>query len=115
MNAKDLERYKKLLVAKRDELLMAVDEAGGVMPRAGSDVGDLLDQARADAEADLRIRLRQSDADIVRAIDDALARIRRGTFGICEACKQPIAKTRLEAVPWAPLCRACGERESPGG
>jgi len=115
MNAGDLERYKKLLLAKREELLMAVDEAGGIVPRAGPGVGDLLDQASADVEADIGIRLRQSDADLVRAIDDALARARRGTFGICEGCKQPISTTRLEAVPWTPLCRACEERERPAG
>jgi RNA polymerase-binding transcription factor DksA len=47
----------------------------------------------------------------VRAVDDALARLRAKTFGICEICKHPIAKARLEAVPWTRSCRECKERE----
>jgi RNA polymerase-binding transcription factor DksA len=41
-----------------------------------------------------------------------LARITRGTFGVCQACKQPISKARLEAVPWTHNCRECKERQS---
>ena len=69
------------------------------------------DQASADAEAELQIRLRQTDGRLFKAIEDALARIRTGTFGVCGACKGPIAKGRLEAVPWTHLCRDCKERE----
>jgi DnaK suppressor protein len=45
----------------------------------------------------------------MRAIEDAVARINRGSFGICEVCKQPISKARLEAVPWTRVCRDCKE------
>jgi len=55
--------------------------------------------------------LHQSDAHLLRAIEDALARISRGGFGVCEVCKRPIVKARLEAVPWTRLCRKCKERE----
>jgi RNA polymerase-binding transcription factor DksA len=30
---------------------------------------------------------------------------------VCEVCKQPISKARLEAVPWTHLCCECKERE----
>ena len=68
-------------------------------------------KANADAEAELQIELRQTDGPLFRAIEEALARIRSGAFGVCEACKQPISKARLEAVPWTHLCRGCKERE----
>jgi DnaK suppressor protein len=70
-------------------------------------MGDLADQANADAEADLHIRLHQSDAHLLRAIEDALARIAQERFGVCEICSSPISKARLEAVPWTRLCRDC--------
>jgi hypothetical protein len=61
--------------------------------------GDLADQANADAEAELHIRLHQGDVRLLRAIEDALARISHDTFGVCEVCKRDISKARLEAVP----------------
>lgn len=111
MNDRDVERYKRLLVAKRDEVLAARDEATALVPPAGESEGDLMDSASADAEAELRIRLRQTDGRLLKAIEDALARIRTGAFGACEDCKHPISKARLEAVPWTRLCRECKERE----
>ena len=111
MNARDLERYKRLLLAKRDDLALARNEAAALVPPSGGSGGDLLDYASADTEAEIQIRTHQSDAHLVRAIEGALARIRRGTFGTCETCQQPISKARLEAVPWTRLCRECKERE----
>jgi DksA/TraR C4-type zinc finger protein len=52
-----------------------------------------------------------TDGRLLRAIEEALIRIRRGTFGVCEACKSPISDARLEAVPWTHLCRECKESE----
>lgn len=45
-------------------------------------------RASADAEAELHIHLHAKDDRFLNAIEDALARIRAGTFGVCEACKQ---------------------------
>jgi DnaK suppressor protein len=45
------------------------------------------------------------------AIEDALARITRDRFGVCETCGSPISKARLEAVPWTRLSRDCKELE----
>jgi len=70
-----------------------------------------MDQASADAEAELQIRLHRTDGRLARAIEEALARIKRDTYGVCVVCKQPISWARLEAVPWTHLCRACKERE----
>jgi RNA polymerase-binding transcription factor len=110
MNAKDLERYKRLLLAKRDELMVEREEGSAPVPASGDMSGDLIDRAVADTEAELQIRLRQADGRVLKAIDAALERMRAGTYGVCESCGQPISKVRLEAVPWARLCRECKER-----
>jgi DnaK suppressor protein len=107
---RDLQRYKGMLQEKRRELSSAQDEAGARVPAAGGLEGDLIDQANADAEAELQIRLHQTDGRLLRAIEEALGRIRQGTFGVCQTCKRPISKARLEAVPWTRLCRECKER-----
>ncbi len=110
-SARDLQRYKRLLLEKHRELSSVQGYAGVRVPAAGDLEGDLIDQANADAEAELQIRLHQTDGRLLRAIEEALGRIRQGTFGVCQTCQRPISKARLEAVPWTRLCRECKERE----
>lgn len=53
--------------------------------------------------------------DRAAALDEALHRIERGSYGMCLSCGKKISSKRLEAVPEAAYCTACqGERESPG-
>src|SRR5467141_1536964 len=111
MDARDLQQYKRLLLTKLEELSAMRGKAESVVPGGGDRRGDVADQANSDTEAELQIRLHQTDGRLLRAIEEALARIRQGTYGVCEVCKQPISKARLEAVPWARHCRECKERE----
>ena len=111
MHPTDLERYNGLLLLKQQELSVARLDTETRVPGASTRGGDLIDEANADAEADLHIRLHQNDSHLLRAIEDALARISHDRFGVCETCGSPISKARLEAVPWTRLCRDCKERE----
>ncbi len=111
MNAKDLNRYKALLLAKRRDLIAARPTTDAPAPASGADKGDVLDHAAAAVEAELQVRLRETDSKLLRAIDEALARIERKEFGVCQACKEPISTVRLDAVPWSRLCRECKEQE----
>lgn len=107
VNQSDMTRFKTLLLAKRHELQAAVGEGESPVPPANDTSGDVVDWARADTEAELEVRRRESDAHLMRAIEDALARISAGRFGTCEVCNRPISKRRLEAVPWTRVCRDC--------
>jgi len=111
MNPSDLRRYERLIVEKQRKLSSSPGEAHSPVLAAGGLEGDLIEQANADEEAELHIRLHQTDGRLLRAIEEALARIRQGTYGVCVVCKQPISEARLEAVPWTHLCRECKERE----
>ena len=111
MNARDLGRYKRMLLEKHQELVSLATEAKAPIPAAGIVQGDLIDQANADSEAELEIRLRRTDGRVQRAIEEALTRLRDGTFGACQQCGQRISKARLEAVPWTRLCRDCKEHQ----
>jgi DnaK suppressor protein len=111
MNGRDLDRYKRMLLKKRDEMSATSAVSDSPIPAAGGHRGDPGDQANADSEAELQIQLHQTDARLLRAIEGALARIKRGIFGICEVCSNPITRARLEAVPWTRHCRDCKERE----
>ena len=111
MHANELQGYKRMLLAKRREL-STTDQRATLVPPADEPEGDLMERANADAEAELQIRLHATGGRLLQAIEDALARIRAGTFGICETCKKPISKARLEAVPWTHLCTKCKEQRS---
>src|SRR5882724_5157647 len=65
-SAKDLQSYKGLLLEKRRELSSVQGDAGTQVPATGGLEGDLIDQANADAEAELQIRLHQTDAPLLR-------------------------------------------------
>ena len=112
MGPADLQRYRKLLLEKRRELSSAHGDPRALVPAAGGWAGDLIDQANADAEAELQIQLHRTDGRLARGIEEALVRIRKRTYGVCEACEHPISKARLDAVPWTRHCRECKERES---
>jgi hypothetical protein len=56
--------------------------------------------ANGEADASMQIRLQQTDGKLLRAIDDALARIRNEEFGICAECS-PLAKHAWKRCPGA--------------
>ena len=110
MNKSDLLRYKNLLLSKRQEVSTGKRLVDSILT-AGERGGDPVDRSSGETDAVTQIRLHQTDGKLLRAIDDALARIRHEEFGLCEECRQPISKARLEVVPWARHCKDCKERQ----
>lgn len=111
MDAKSLGRYKRLLEEKRRELLAGRKAEEPPAPGSGHVKGDLVDQAAVETEAKLQIRLRETESHLLRAIEEALARIEQGAFGTCQVCKNPISSARLDAVPWTRQCLTCKQQE----
>ena len=99
MGPADLQRYRKLLLEERRELSSAQGDPRAPVPRAGGWEGDVMDQANADAEAELQIQLHRTDGRLARAIEEALVRIRKRTYGVCEACGHPIQKPGWTPFP----------------
>ena len=105
--------YREALLRKRGEILAA----GGVKPlqtsmETNTRQGDLADQATGNNEVHIQLRLKQTDAKILQAIDEALGRIEKGTYGVCRDCGEPVAQARLDAIPWTRVCIACKEKQS---
>src|SRR2546427_11542183 len=96
VDARELQRYKQLLLTKLDELSATRAEALAPVMGARGPRGDLIDQAAVQTEVELQIHLYQTDSRLSRPIEDALARINWGTFGVCESCKQA---SDLESAP----------------
>ena len=110
VNASSLDQYKRLLLAKRRELLPSTVGTFLNAGRAEGWPGDPTDRATEESQTTLQAHLRESDTHLLRAIEEGLARIAQGTFGVCDVCERPIAEARLKLVPWTHLCRACKEQ-----
>jgi len=60
----------------------------------------MADSGTDNFDRDFALSLLSSDQDAIYEIDEALKRIQKGTYGICELTHKPIPKARLEAIPW---------------
>src|SRR5947199_7546228 len=90
MKGVHLDRYERLLLAKRQELLAGTLRTLLTAGGAESHGGDPTDRATEEIQTALQVHLSQSDSHLLRAVEEALARIRQGRFGVCDACKRPI-------------------------
>jgi DnaK suppressor protein len=60
----------------------------------------MADSGTDNFDRDFALSLLSSDQDAVYEIEEALKRIERGLYGVCELTGKPIPKARLEAIPW---------------
>ena len=100
---------EKELTSQRDELRMRIDRhhMDVVMDR------ELDDEAAAAVEnisRDMLVATLERERRTLREIESALVRIKKGEYGTCNSCGDPIARARLDALPWARLCIHCAER-----
>ena len=105
--------YRDALVKKREE----IQGTGGIKPlQASMDnntrQGDMADQASGNNEVHIALKLKQTEAKILQAVEEALARLDSGTYGVCRDCGEPIAEARLNAIPWTRVCISCKEKQS---
>ena len=70
---------------------------------------DPTDRATLESERNLTLRIRDRERKLRLKIEEALARIEGGTFGICEVCEEEISESRLTARPVTTLCINCKE------
>ena len=68
------------------------------------------DQAQASERQDMGVAYRERLADRINRLTRALELLTRGTYGVCEVCKDPIGAERLAAIPEVTTCRECQER-----
>jgi RNA polymerase-binding protein DksA len=124
MNKKELEEFKKILLHRRAQLSGEVGKLADEALRQNTQdaTGDLssmpihmADVASDNFEKEMNLDFIQMQSADLRSIDEALARVEQGTFGICESCGKPISKTRLRAVPHARLCIECKREEEGQG
>src|SRR5213594_373896 len=112
MKKMDLNSFRTMLESKRDAIMNSSGKKTHWDEIENTRHGDFIDQATDDNEVHVNIKLRQTDAKLLRAIETAIARIENGNFGICTMCEQEISLARLYAVPWTSVCIACKEKKT---
>ncbi len=120
MKRKDLEKYEKLLLAKRAEILgeLGLLKKNVLDTTTKDSSGDLsgysyhmADQGTDAEEREKAFLLASKSGRLLYHIDEALRRIKDKSYGKCQECGEEISAARLEAVPHARLCINCKEKE----
>jgi DnaK suppressor protein len=68
---------------------------------------DVSDQASAEVDQNFTMRIKEREQKLLKKIDEALDRLKKNTYGICERCEEEIPYQRLKARPVTTLCIAC--------
>ncbi|HLP77257.1 MAG TPA: TraR/DksA C4-type zinc finger protein [Candidatus Paceibacterota bacterium] len=94
---------RKFLLSRQDELVRDAREETPSFSLHMADAGtDSFDR-------DLALSRAASEQDAVYEVDEALERIRDGSYGICELTGKPIETARLKAIPWTRFSRKAEE------
>jgi DnaK suppressor protein len=113
LTSTDLKHFRQILLEKRREILNNVNEIEDeALKKSRMDAtGDLssmpihmADIGTDNYEQEFALGLMDSERKLLREIDEALGRIDKKIYGICEGTGKPIPKARLEAQPWAKYC-----------
>lgn len=117
LTKRDLEKFERLLLEKRVELVGDVESLQTDARNGGGSISyeHMADVGTDSYEQEFTLGLVESERKLLREIDEALLRIHEGTYGVCIQSGQPIPKPRLEAKPWARFCiEVAREREKRG-
>jgi len=100
----------RMLLDRQAEVKSKLHVLRAIMPAKGNEVKDVEELSMEDFVRDMDVALLEMESETLRRIDEALQRLADGAYGVCASCEEPIAEARLQALPFATLCRACQER-----
>ncbi len=105
---KFLAKVRRRLEGMKEKILAEMDQANRSEREGLKDEGmDTYDLASEERDREISFILSDRERVKMSAIDDALARIGDGSYGVCESCGLEIGEQRLEALPFTRLCRDC--------
>lgn len=107
MNKKQLEHFRAILLAWKQELIDELTRTVHQMQDENVNLPDPNDRASQETDMSLELRNRERERKLIKKIDEALARIDSDEYGFCESCGEEIGVQRLEARPTATLCIEC--------
>ncbi len=114
-----IKKLREQLVRRRDALHRALEGDLSLLRELHQErTGDVLDAAADTVQDELNSQLIEAESRELNAINEAIGRIKLGSYGDCHSCGKPIPLTRLRAIPYATDCIGCrreAETRSSGG
>ena len=108
MDAQKLEHFRSLLLSQlRQNTEQVRTDLAAALELYDDGVKDSVDLSVQDLNKEIALRLGERSSQLVADIDQALLRMKEGSYGICARCSQPIDERRLEALPTARYDAAC--------
>jgi len=112
-------KLRQVLLSRRDALRKALaGDLSALNALREQSSGDMIDAALDAAQDELSSQLAEVESRELAQIENALERMRDGTYGICEVTGKPIPLARLQALPYATMCieaqRAVETKKSQG-
>ena len=111
MKAVKLNYFRNLLVIQMSALQNAVGKTISGMKTDTGKCADSLDMATVEFDRQLELSMRGRERGMIQEIREALQRIDRGLFGVCDRCGEVISEKRLLARPTSRHCRDCQQRQ----
>ncbi|MCF6234925.1 MAG: RNA polymerase-binding protein DksA [Gammaproteobacteria bacterium] len=107
MESRQVQHFREILEAWRQELMEEVDRTVHHMQDVAANFPDPNDRASQEAEFSMELRTRDRERKLIKKIDSALNSLDSGDYGFCESCGEDIGIRRLEARPTAEKCIDC--------
>lgn len=111
MDEQDLLRFKEQLEAMKAEINTDVEQTLNEMTSQSGNIPDPNDRASVESDRSFELRIRGRERKLMEKVEEALARIDDGTYGVCAGCGCDIALKRLQARPVAKFCIDCKSRQ----
>jgi len=115
MDKKRLDQFKKRLETRQHELrrlvVRNVQDGRAADEQAAQDVAD---KAANSYTKEFLFHQSNNDRQLLQLVEEALNRIREGSYGECVNCGSELNAKRLEAVPWTRYCINCQEKVEQG-
>ena len=103
--------FKDLLTAQLKDLIGQEKKTAESLSDLKEESPDFTDQATMESERDFSLNIRERNNRLIGKINDALERLKQGTFSICEECGETISENRLLVRPVTTLCIGCKKAE----
>jgi DnaK suppressor protein len=108
----EIRTSRAALEAKLAELTAAFQDRSGLTIENSA---DMLDTIRMATDRDVLVQQLNISAEMLSDVREALGRLDRGAYGLCEDCEESISPRRLHAIPWARVCVKCQEARDHNG
>jgi DnaK suppressor protein len=119
LKPEDLGSFRRLLEDLNDRLRGNVDRMTDEALRrnhgeASTNLSNvplhMADVGTENYDQEFTLGLIENEQETLKLIDEALGRVEDGTYGTCAECEQPIARARLEALPYTRYCIECARK-----